>query len=285
MSARQSLALLAAMSALVLASLTVLAWRLDPCLPRGRLCPGSDVNSLCRLLMVAGLDVAPRFLGPFLLATTLLLPVGGLLSTAHRWYRTALFLSSLGRRSTRPLPNRLAAAAQAVGLAGRLDLIETPSPLAFVHGLLQPRVWVSTGLVDQLAPAELDAVLRHEWVHLARRDPLRTLLGQGLATTLCWLPLARDLAAHVPVACEVEADAAVTRQRPDGRIALARALGKLLTATTAVGPRFAISGLTATERRIDALLEGKTRASFACSTSGVVLSAILLLVLICLVLF
>jgi len=285
MSANRSFSLLATTTFLVLASLGDLAWRLNPCLSRGTLCFNSGVSGICRLLMAVGVEAGPSSLGVILLAGTLLLPLIGVLAVVRRAYRTIVFVRSLRHRSITPLPRGVAAVAHATGLTGRLDLVDLPQPLAFAYGFVRPRVYLSTGLVKQLDRSELQAVLGHERVHLTRRDPLRALVGHGLTTMLFWLPLARALAAHVQVAGEVEADAVVAR-RPDGRVALARALSKILavSAETGRGQPYAISGLTATERRIDAFLEGKDQAGFAFSASGAVTSGFLVLALICLVL-
>lgn len=285
MSAKQSLALLVATAFLVLASLATLAWRLNPCLAQGTLCFNSGVSGICRLLLASGVEVAPSFLGVLLLGATLLFPLSGLLAVVRRGYRTIVFVRSLRPRSITPLPSGVAAVARATGLSGQIDLVDLPQPLAFAYGFVQPRVCLSTGLVRQLDRSELQAVLDHERVHLTRRDPLRALLGHGLTAMLFWLPLARALGAHAQVAGEVEADAVVAR-RPEGRIALARALSKLLTVAPETGPgqAYAISGLTATERRIDALLEGKDRATFAYSPAGAATSGLLVLALLCLLL-
>ncbi len=283
MSAKQSLLLLLATALLVLASIVALAWRLNPCLPWGTLCFGSSIDGICRLLMAAGVEIRPSIFGVILVGVTFLLPFTSLLAIVRCWHRTVVLVNTIRGRSVTPLPDDVAVIARTVGVIQPIDLVDLPYPLAFVHGFVRPRICVSTGLVRRLDPPELRAVLRHEQVHAARRDPLRALLGHGLAAMLFWLPLARDLHGHLQLASEVEADAEVA-QRPEGRIALARALGKLLTTAPdlATGQNYAVSGLTATERRIDALLEGKSQASFVFSPPGAVTSVLFILALICL---
>src|SRR5579883_386602 len=285
MSARQSLTLLGLTAVLVLASLGALAGRLNPCVVRGAFCVDPGVSSLCRLLSAAGIEVRSAILEEILLAGVLLLPSSGLLAVVRRSWRTLAFLRSLRPRTVTPLPARVGMLARATGLEGRIDLVDLPQPLAFVFGLARPRVCLSTGLIQRLDRRELWAVLEHERVHLTRRDPLRALLGHGLATLLFWLPLAHALAAHLQVAAEVEADAIVAR-RPDGRVALARALSKLLTVAPAMGPAdpLAVSGLTATERRIMALLNSEGCVPLALSAPEAVVSVLLALALLCLLL-
>jgi len=283
MSAKQSLTMLSVTAFFVLASFADLAWRLNPCLSRGTLCFGPRVSNICRLLMAVGVEAGPSILGVILLGATLLLPLIGLLAVIRCSYRTLALVQSIRHRSIAPLDDSVAAVVRKIGLEGQIDLVDLPQPLAFAYGFVRPRVCISTGLVAYLDRAELQAVLGHEWVHLTRRDPLRALLGHGLRAMLFWFPLARALAAHVQLAGEIEADAVVAR-RPGGRVALARALSKLLKVSpeTGLGQAYAISGLTATERRIDALLDGKDQASFAFSTVGATTSGFLVLVLLCL---
>ena len=74
-------------------------------------------------------------------------------------------------------------AAEPLGIADRLQVIVTADALAVTHGLVRPRVAVSTGLIEALDASELTAVLVHERHHLRRRDPLRLLIERLLAST------------------------------------------------------------------------------------------------------
>lgn len=56
---------------------------------------------------------------------------------------------------------------------GRMAVLETEQPLAYcVPSRTSPRVVVSQGALDRLAPDELDAVLAHERAHLRARHDL-----------------------------------------------------------------------------------------------------------------
>jgi Zn-dependent protease with chaperone function len=235
--------------------------------------------------MMVGIHASPATLGLGSVGATLGLPAVGVAAIVRRWARTRPFVRSLRAARIERLPAALASAARDAGLGGQVDLVAGSRPIAFVYGLRHPRVCVSTGLVGALDPTELRAVLLHEHVHQARRDPLRLLLGHGLATMLFWLPLARDLYEHVRVLGEVEADAAVA-QFPSGRAALAGALAKMLDTSTAVnaGGSYAISGLSVTERRIDALLDGTRRPHLGTSPGRWVPSVVALAALLCLLL-
>jgi len=121
-----------------------------------------------------------------------------------------------------PLPARLSNAARAVGVPGEVVPFDDPRPFAYCRGLLNPRIWISTGSITLLRPLELEAVLHHEAVHLRRRDPLRLLVGRALAELFFALPLIRLLAVRFEVAKELAADReAVRKQRTAKHLASA----------------------------------------------------------------
>jgi Zn-dependent protease with chaperone function len=57
-----------------------------------------------------------------------------------------------------------------------------PQALAFTSGLLQPKVYISTGLAQQLNTQELAMVTLHEQAHVKSYDPLRKWLFLFLAS-------------------------------------------------------------------------------------------------------
>ena len=56
----------------------------------------------------------------------------------------------------------------------RLQVVRTDALLCFCVGLLRPRVVVSTALIDELSPAELQAALAHEASHCKQRSKTTT---------------------------------------------------------------------------------------------------------------
>lgn len=70
-------------------------------------------------------------------------------------------------------------------------VLPTPNPEAFVLGILQPKLFVSKGLLA-MPKAVVQAVLAHERAHIRRLDPLRHLLV--LITCTFHLP---GIAAHL----------------------------------------------------------------------------------------
>jgi beta-lactamase regulating signal transducer with metallopeptidase domain len=77
---------------------------------------------------------------------------------------------------------------------------------AFSLGFWQPRLWLTTGLVNLLTDEELATVLAHEAHHCRQRDPLRLLIGRTLQSAFFFLPLAGHLAEAAELQQEMAAD-------------------------------------------------------------------------------
>ncbi|WP_262700460.1 MULTISPECIES: M56 family metallopeptidase [Streptomyces] len=141
-------------------------------------------------------------------ATLLTLSTAGAIRSARRLW--------LGLGAARAVDRQVRAAAvtdaaihttaRQAGLTARVDVIESAGNFAFTHGLLRPRVTVSSGLMKSATPGELRAVLAHEAEHVRGRDPLRTLVADFLAARHIALPLLRHLRTVVAADRELAAD-------------------------------------------------------------------------------
>jgi len=87
-----------------------------------------------------------------------------------------------------PLPGRLRGAARRTEV-GRLSCAAVDRPLAFCAGTFRPTIVVTSGLMDLLDAAALDAVLLHEEQHRRRAEPLRRVAMQAAAEVLFFLPV------------------------------------------------------------------------------------------------
>jgi len=187
-----------------------------------------------------------------LAGTSLLL---GALKAARTLRRTRRVL--LGHRASAMRP-RLRAAAGRLGLTDATVCFLDPRPYAYCRGYLRPRIWVSSGAVATLRPAELDAVLHHEDCHRRVRDPLRILIGHVIASFFFALPVIRQLAVRFEFAKELEADqTAVTRQGTTKHLAgalYALARHELPFATSEV----AIGAWSISHARVDQLCGSST---------------------------
>jgi Zn-dependent protease with chaperone function len=134
-------------------------------------------------------------------------------------------LRALVGAARRPVPLIVHNAATGLGVAGKVDAVAAGEAFAVTHGLVRPRILVSTGLTAELGAAEITAVLAHEREHLRHRDPLRLLAAQLLAQWAWYLPAGRWLARRCALRRELAADRAAAGAA--GRGVLAAALLKL----------------------------------------------------------
>jgi hypothetical protein len=93
-------------------------------------------------------------------------------------------------------------------LPGEPDVVvfASESVHAFCAGLVRPRIYLSAGALQALGPDELRAVLAHERMHRARRDPLRLVSGRLLGEALFFAPAVRALVRSYDTLAELAAD-------------------------------------------------------------------------------
>jgi Zn-dependent protease with chaperone function len=103
-------------------------------------------------------------------------------------------------------------------------VIDDEHPAAFCAGLLQPRVYVTTGALARLDGPALDAVLVHEREHARRRDALRLATSRVIARSLFFLPAIRELRRGQVVLAEASADESAVGAAAGDRSAVARAI-------------------------------------------------------------
>ena len=111
-------------------------------------------------------------------------------------------------------------------LPGHSDVtvIADQTPQAFCAGYLRPRVYVSVGALELLAPDELAAVVLHETHHRSARDPLRLACARVLSQALFFLPALRPLGDHYSELAEQSADQAAILGADGATAPLASAL-------------------------------------------------------------
>ncbi len=170
-----------------------------------------------------------------------------LLATAGRacWLASRTARAMRGLRQVPPAP-LLRAAAHRAGVR-RLRVVAGDDCTAFCAGLLFPRVYVTAGTADRLAPAELEGILVHEVAHARRRDPLRRLVARAAVDALFYLPLVRWWAARQAENQELRADRVAIETA--GSKAVARAM-----LAASAGPVLAAGIDGPTEARLAQLL-------------------------------
>jgi hypothetical protein len=160
------------------------------------------VHSVFHLLLIAGVAYA-------------------IADRARAWRRLRTTLGLIVTRSVVSTDATFVAALTAAVPTDSIRLVDGLPIPAFTIGWLRPVIHVSTELQSQLSPAQLAAVLAHEYAHVRRRDPLRLTLLRALGCLLFWLPAMRRLAADVADDAEIIADDFAVRGDP---VALASAI-------------------------------------------------------------
>lgn len=180
-----------------------------------------------------------------------------LLAAASAVYQVVSTTAAIRPLRARRIPVRnqpLKHLIERLDLAGRFDLVDAPEPFAFCYGLRQPRLMLSTALVNELRHDELEAVLRHESAHLRHRDPARILIARALGVALAFIPLTPLIVRTYLCRRELTADDESVSGMGDVA-PLASALQRMLAVMQPAAFRsLAVGALSATDLRIDHLL-------------------------------
>jgi hypothetical protein len=137
------------------------------------------------------------------------------------------------RLRTLPVPQRLATAVVDAGIP-RFRFVSEQRPSAFTFGGARPVVVVTSGLLNEVDPVALRAILLHEAAHARARDPSRLLLARVISAALLAVPPAARVAERCHQWIELAADRAALAQV--GRLPLATALLALLQRPEWLGP-------------------------------------------------
>lgn len=93
------------------------------------------------------------------------------------------------------------------GIKGKVNVIPEPEyEAAFTLGWLNPQIYLTSGLIENLDPDSLDIVIRHEAGHCRRRDPLYHIILTTGAEILWFIPLVRKSLDRHKLLSEVACD-------------------------------------------------------------------------------
>lgn len=123
------------------------------------------------------------------------------------------------------VPDEPAEASAEVGLAERIQFLDSEEAFSFAYGLARPRVVVSRGLFEESDPEELRAVLEHERYHVRHLDPLKVVVARAASSAYFFLPALRGLRSRYAAASELAADRRAIRTCGRGGW-LARCIGR-----------------------------------------------------------
>lgn len=126
-------------------------------------------------------------------------------------YATAKSIHNLitSRRAVKRLPVK--------DTGGSIVLItDEDCKTAFTYGLLNPRIYISKGLIETIDVAELKGVFLHELYHKKSRDPLKFFLLTALKDLFFYLPMVKELAerARFNKECAADLSAACRMKEP-----------------------------------------------------------------------
>ncbi|MGE6630904.1 M56 family metallopeptidase [Bacillus sp. NPDC077027] len=85
-------------------------------------------------------------------------------------------------------------------------------PLAFAMGMLNPKIYLSTTLIDILEKEEIDAVVHHELHHKYNFDPLKTFIFSFFTKVIWYIPVLKHMRQSYSVFREIIADQYAIKQ-------------------------------------------------------------------------
>lgn len=220
---RLAIGLLLGGAALWLLAAAAIALALAWVLSGPRLLP-TTYGDVCQACLAASSPFSPdsTLATPLPVITLLVLPAAALAILLLRGVRTLL----QRRRDTALEHTAVRSAAEGTELRGRRVLmLSDPTPIAFALPRRRGGIVVSTGLVESLTAAELDAVLEHEHTHLRQRHHLILAVLTAFVLPLRRIPLYDVVLEAVPHYVEIAADHSARGQC--GTPALAAALLKI----------------------------------------------------------
>ncbi|WP_169989084.1 M56 family metallopeptidase [Microbispora sp. H10836] len=112
-------------------------------------------------------------------------------------------------------------------------VLDHPMPLIYCLPARERPIVVTTGALERLEPAEVEAVLAHERAHLRQRHHLILVLADALSSAIPWLGTLRLAHTTLPGLLELAADDHAARRH--GRAPLIGALQKMAITSCSAG--------------------------------------------------
>jgi len=163
----------------------------------------------CQELMRSFSVQMPKSLGPVMVIAAAVL--GGVVVSKliDAFVKMYLFRKKLLRKQS--VPQVTYALEKKLSLIGKVSIIEDSRPLAFCFGIRQPKIYLSTGMLQMTNQQELEAVLHHEKYHLEHRDSLTHLVASIAVSLFPFFSILTDLMNRYHMKREMNADQAVVK--------------------------------------------------------------------------
>jgi len=163
--------------------------------------------------------VSYAFIGTILFGTYLLVTVW-----RRQLKKTSSLIASLAMLNSSG--KKLEPVTRNLGLQGKVEMVDFELPFVFCAGATSPRIYLSSGVANQLTREELEVLLIHEKYHLENHDPLKIMLGKILAAALFFFPFLKYILGKYLLEKEKAADNKVVQDQGQGQL-LADVLHKL----------------------------------------------------------
>lgn len=165
--------------------------------------------------------------GLFILAVGLLAAIlSFLIKSVRIYHKTNRFIKEYTTQKN-IASKKLNRITQQIKLAGKVIEIQTDEPTVFCYGFINPRICISSAVVNSLSPSELTAVLLHEQHHLKVYEPIKLLVVKIISNALFFIPGISNLTKQYAVFSELAADETATDNFKN-KVPLAQALSKIL---------------------------------------------------------
>ena len=115
-----------------------------------------------------------------------------------------------------------------LNLQNKIFVYQNDQPSAFCFGFRNPKIYISTGLIQILSEPEIEAVLRHEKYHLENKDALVLFFVSITQSVFPFFPIISDISKSHRIQKEIAADESVIKGMRNTE-ALISVLRKLLT--------------------------------------------------------
>lgn len=150
--------------------------------------------------------------------------------------------------------------AKELGLQNKVLAVQDNQLLAFCFGVFNPKIYVSSKMVEQLCTSELEIVLRHEMYHLINKDMLVMTIARFGELLFPFLPVLSDITAKYSMQREVQADTFAHANTLSGKRDLISVLTQMLREEVVPAYAFAsnLGEYETLEVRINLLLERHT---------------------------
>jgi len=127
-----------------------------------------------------------------------------------------------------------------VNTSNNISIVNSANPYAFCFGIRNPKIYISTKLINILTKKELEVVIAHENYHLKNHDTITLMLSNIFCSLVPYFPLISDIIYNYKVERELLADqAAILSQNNDAN--LVNVLKKLIK----YEPQFNYAGIPA----------------------------------------